>query len=116
MHLLKTEVQIKIQKLFLSWKSITWLHFDIFKSIVYDDSFFQMIMWSRKRMQNIYFKIIFLYYSALMLKSAFSMGTQRCECQGRAGMSAKEGQKQGPQGENHSIHRLFSGPPPWDPT
>ena len=51
-----------------------------------------------------------------MLKSAFSMGTQRCECQGRAGMSAKEGQKQGPQGENHSIHRLFSGPPPWDPT
>jgi len=58
MHLLKTEVQIKIQKLFLSWKSITWLHFDIFKSIVYDDSFFQMIMWSRKRMQNIYFKII----------------------------------------------------------
>jgi len=44
------------------------------------------------------------------------MGTQRCECQGRAGMSAKEGQKQGPQGENHSIHRLFSGPPPWDPT
>lgn len=58
MHLLKTEVQIKIQKLFLSWKSITWLHFDIFKSIVDDDSFFQMIMWSRKRMQNIYFKII----------------------------------------------------------
>lgn len=40
MHLLKTEVQIKIQKLFLSWKSATWLHFDIFKSIVYDDSFF----------------------------------------------------------------------------
>lgn len=57
MHLLKTEVQIKIQKLFLSWKSITLLHFDILKSIVYD-SFFQMITWSRKRMQNMCFKII----------------------------------------------------------
>ena len=51
-----------------------------------------------------------------MLKGAFSKGTQQCECQGWAGVSAKEGQKQGPQGEKHSIHRLFSGPPLWDPT
>lgn len=51
-----------------------------------------------------------------MLKGAFSKGTQQCECQGWAGVSANEGQKQGPEGEKHSIHRLFSGPPLWDLT
>ena len=65
---------------------------------------------------NKHFKIVFLNYSTLMLKGAFSKGTQQCECQGWAGVSANEGQKQGPQGEKHSIHWLFSGPPLWDLT